>query len=46
MAQRRVSVLKNQLGGVLGMAIEDEEDKLTDSIEKELRNISKPKNVS
>ncbi len=46
MAQRRISVLKNQLGGVLGMAIEDEEDQLTDSIERELRKMDKPKNVS
>ncbi|KLO11072.1 hypothetical protein SCHPADRAFT_855784 [Schizopora paradoxa] len=45
-AQRRVSILKNQLGGVLGMAIEDEEDQLTDSIERELQKMDKPKNKS
>ncbi len=28
------------------MAIEDEEDQLTDSIERELRKMDKPKNVS
>ena len=36
-ARRRVSVLRNQRGGVLGGLLEDEEAPLTDSIERELR---------
>ncbi|TDL23072.1 hypothetical protein BD410DRAFT_769511 [Rickenella mellea] len=36
-AQRRVSALMNQRGGVLGMPIEDAEDPLSDSIERALR---------
>lgn len=36
-ARRRVSVLKNQRGGVLGVPLEDEEDPLTDCIERELK---------
>lgn len=46
-AQRRVSALKDQRGGVLGSALEDvAEMPLTDSIERELKNLGRAKSVS
>ena len=45
-AQRRVSALRDQLGGVLGVPLEDVvEIPLTDSIERELRNLDRNKDV-
>ncbi|THH07867.1 hypothetical protein EW145_g3090 [Phellinidium pouzarii] len=41
-AQKRVSLLMNQNGGVLGMTFDDIEDPLTDSIERELNKIADP----
>lgn len=43
--QRRVSVLRRRRGGVLGMALGDEEDGLSDSIERELKKRDDPKKV-
>ncbi|KAI5123786.1 hypothetical protein M0805_009081 [Coniferiporia weirii] len=42
LGQRRVSLLKNQRGGVLGMTLDDVEPPLTDSIERELNKIADP----